>query len=205
MSWRLVLGDGSGLVPLAGAMNMAIDLALLESVQAGGSPVLRFYRWSPACLSFGRNQCARDTYDPVVVAACSIDVVRRPTGGLAVLHDAEVTYSVIAPIGAIGRPREAYVRINAWLVAALREFGVAAVLAPPLARGGVPAGGEPCFARPAAGEVVAGGRKLIGSAQRCERHCILQHGSILLDGDQRRVHRLERVAPGRTTPAGSPA
>jgi lipoyl(octanoyl) transferase len=205
-AWRLILGGGSGgLAPRSGAENMAIDQTLFESVVAGGAPVLRFYLWSPACLSLGRNQPARDIYDAGTARACGIGIVRRPTGGLAVLHDAEVTYSISAPTFLIGKPRAAYARVNAWLVAALAGLGVAAVVAPAAARGGAwRAGGgvAPCFAVPAAGEVMAGGRKLVGSAQRCEARCILQHGSILVRGDQARVRLLERQ-PGAAPAGGS--
>ena len=171
---------------------MAVDHALLESVQAGGAPALRLYLWNPPTLSFGRNQRARDVYDAARAAAAGIDVVRRPTGGLAVLHDRELTYCVLAPLEPLGGPRRAYELINDALVAALRSLGVAASRA----RGGRARAPhhdtlEPCFQEPAAGEVVAGGRKVIGSAQRCERRVLLQHGSILLDGTQTTVQHLQ--------------
>ena len=85
--WRLVLGDGVTEGPRDGATNMALDQALLDAVCGGAAPVLRLYRWSPATLSFGRNQPARGLYDPVEAARRGIDFVRRPTGGQAVLHD----------------------------------------------------------------------------------------------------------------------
>lgn len=208
MEWRLVLGtggmqslagaigsDGSAAAchspPIdaaAGALNMAVDEALLQSVQSGGPPVLRFYTWAPACLSLGRNQPARGLYDAARAAAAGIDIVRRPTGGLAVLHDRELTYCVLAPLDLLGGPRAAYAAINAALVDGLRASGVpveqAAHAAP---RAPVHASDAPCFRTPAAGEVVARGRKLAGSAQRCERGALLQHGSILLSGSQARV------------------
>lgn len=172
---------------------MAVDHALLASVQAGGRPVLRLYRWEPACLSFGRNQHAAGIYDPSRLAAAGLDVVRRPTGGLAVLHDRELTYCVLAPMALLGGPRAAYLLINEALVDALRRLGVPAEVA------GSGGGGDPrrdtthpCFTAPAAGEVIAAGRKLIGSAQRCEGRTILQHGSMLLDGSQDRVRTLVR-------------
>jgi lipoyl(octanoyl) transferase len=220
VTWRLVLGGGGRLQPLRGAANMALDAALFESVLAGGPPVLRFYLWAPACLSLGRNQPARAIYDPKLASAHGIDIVRRPTGGLAVLHDAEVTYSLMAPMQILGRPRAAYVRANEWLIAALTRLGISAAVAPAHARGGGWRPGQPvapCFAEPAAGEILAAGRKLVGSAQRCERRCILQHGSILLSGDQRRVQLLQRAPAGAAVrqaagappvdppPAGQPA
>ena len=221
--WRLVHGDGgarngpsASIEPLDGAANMAVDVALLESVKAGGTPVLRLYRWDPACLSFGRNQPTRERYDRRAAAERGIDLVRRPTGGQAVLHDDELTYAVIAPVAVIGKPRAAYGRINEALVAGLSRLGVRAALAGsggPGSGGG--AGGGPgraaveaedagvvagqrsagrgssgpdwdaaCFRRPERGEVVVGGAKLVGSAQRMESRTILQHGSILVGGSQ---------------------
>lgn len=199
--WRLILGDGGGLAPADGPSNMGIDVALLEAVRLGAAPVVRFYRWSPACLSFGRNQPARGLYDLAAAAARGIDFVRRPTGGQAVLHADELTYAVVAPVAVIGRPRDAYRRINQALVTGLRAVGLRAELAPAPALASPRAGPTPgpdgagnarttrewsmaCFRRPEAGEVVASGRKLVGSAQRMEGRVILQHGSLLLGGSQ---------------------
>lgn len=196
-AWRLVLGTGTaggrGVVgppdtAAPGALNMAVDEVLLEAVLRGGPPALRFYTWAPACLSLGRNQPARDLYDRGRAASAGIDIVRRPTGGLAVLHDRELTYCVAAPLAPFGGPRAAYAGINRALVEGLRCFGVAAEQATGVRpRGPVHGATEPCFQSPAAGEVVAGGRKLVGSAQRCEHGALLQHGSILLSGSQTRV------------------
>ena len=165
-TWRVLLTE-----PADGPWNMAVDEALLASVQNGAAPVLRLYRWSPACLSFGRNQAAAGIYEPQRLRTAGIDVVRRPTGGLAVLHDQELTYAVVAPAGLLGGPRATYVTINAVLVAALASVGAPAALA-----GGShaarPASLEPCFQAPSAGEVVAGDAKLVGSAQRCEQHTV---------------------------------
>ena len=162
-----------------GAANMAVDHALLESVQAGASPILRFYRWSAPTLSFGRNQVARGVYDH----DSDLPKVRRPTGGLAVLHHREVTYSIAIPAAVLGGPRATYLAVNRALLRGLQQLGVPARLsaAEPRSLFGTV---NPCFAEPAEGEVVARGRKLVGSAQRCERRAILQHGSILLSNDQ---------------------
>jgi lipoate-protein ligase A len=194
VQWRLVLGDGDraghDALHARGATNMAIDQALLESAQAGGPPALRFYQWAPACLSFGRNQTTLDTYDADRLSAAGLDVVRRPTGGLAVLHDCELTYSVTAPADLLGGPRSTYHAINALLVRGLCDIGARAALAGPAHSAERPGSTNPCFQNPAAGEVMARDRdmvregKLVGSAQRCEQRTILQHGSILFDGDQ---------------------
>src|SRR4028119_220945 len=104
--WRLI-----DTPPAPGAWNMAVDEALAESVRQGGLPVLRLYRWSPRCLSLGRNQPARGRYDTAALAARGIDVVRRPTGGRAVLHDRELTYCAALPAALLGGPRPAVPRL----------------------------------------------------------------------------------------------
>ncbi|HET6232851.1 MAG TPA: lipoate--protein ligase family protein [Longimicrobiaceae bacterium] len=180
--WRLL-----DTPPARGAWNMALDQALAASVREGGAPVLRFYRWTPACLSLGRNQPARGRYDLDALHRAGVEVVRRPTGGRAVLHDRELTYSVAVAEGALGSPREAYAAINRALVGGLRRLGVPAQLQPETGvRAPVPSL-APCFKDPTEGEVVVAGRKLVGSAQRREDGVILQHGSLLLDGDQSEV------------------
>lgn len=203
-------GTGWGLLrhvsdqPAAGsAANMAIDAALLEAVQRGAAPVLRLYRWDVPTLSFGRNQPAAGLYDEAEAARRGIAFVRRPTGGQAVLHADELTYTVAAPVDVIGRPREAYRRINEALVAGLRRLGVDAAVArearaagavpPPVdgrGRARSPDWSAACFRAPAEGEVVVVGRKLVGSAQRCEARVILQHGSILISGSQTAAEEL---------------
>jgi lipoate-protein ligase A len=173
------LVDGPG----PGAWNMAVDEALVESVDAGRSvPVLRLYRWRPPCLSLGFAQ-PFEAADAEFCAANGVDVVRRPTGGRAVLHHLELTYSVLAPLGRGPFTHDlqaAYKAICRALVVGLRELGVPAELS------GEPEGEHirpteviPCFIGPAAGEIVSGGRKLVGSAMRRTGGSILQHGSIL--------------------------
>lgn len=190
--WRLFIDS-----PSDGARNMALDHALFESVQSGAPPALRLYRWDPPCLSLGRNQSAR--YDREQVRARGATLVRRPTGGLAVFHDRELTYAIAAPVPVIGRPRQAYTRISEAIASALRALDVPAEVTQTRSRARAVHSFEPCFASPAAGEVVAGGEKLVGSAQRCERQTILQHGSLLLDGDQSILSELapmiETVSP----------
>src|SRR5262245_44032342 len=183
--WRLIVGVAAdSLLPdaNAGAFNMAVDHALFERVQDGAAPVLRFCRWRPACLSLGRNQTVR--LQRQQLAALDLDVVRRPTGGLAVLHDQELTYSVAVRAGQLGSPRTTYEAINRALLGGLLQLGVPAeAFGADTTRQAFARAGS-CFAGTAPGEVGVGERKLIGSAQRCERRTILQHGSILLAGDQ---------------------
>jgi lipoate-protein ligase A len=178
--WELLLD------PLGrpGADNMAIDQALLEEADRSGRAVLRLYRWDPPCLSFGRNEPALARYDRAAIERLGIGVVRRPTGGRAVWHAHEVTYAVAAPVTAFGSLRESYVAIHERLAAALRALGVDATLASERAPLRPSDGPRACFAAPVGGEVLAGGRKVIGSAQVRHGTAFLQHGSILLDGSQ---------------------
>lgn len=186
----------------SGAANMALDEALMRHAARSSHWTLRIYSWSTATLSFGRNQRALDLYDPARVAAGGVRVLRRPTGGRALLHDAELTYSVTAPVAGAGRLSMAYTRINRLLVHALRAVGVDAQLAG-LDRGrSGPPGAAPCFDHPAPGEIIVGGRKLAASAQWRSEGALLQHGSVLLSGDQSAVASLLRVpVPAPPAPA----
>ncbi len=183
---------------------MALDQALLDAAERTGGAFLRLYRFEPACISFGRNEPARHSYDQDAIARRGIDVVRRPTGGRAVWHQHEVTYAVAAPVTAFGTLREAYRAIHARLVAALRFLGADVTLAPHRPRPPSTALDcvNSCFAAPVGGEVLIAGRKVIGSAQVRQGGALLQHGSILLDGSQamlRAVSRQPSAVSGETT------
>jgi len=178
----------------SGAENMALDHALLEAADRTGRAFLRLYRFAPPCLSFGRNEPARERYDAAAIARLGLDVVRRPTGGRAVWHEHEVTYAVAAPLATFGGLRAAYHAIHARLAAALHTLGVAATLAPDRPR--PPGSPGSCFATPVGGEVLIGGRKVVGSAQVREGHAFLQHGSILLDGSQDVIRAVSRKPQG---------
>lgn len=171
---------------------MAFDEALLRRAAATGEAVLRVYAWSGPTLSLGRNQPARDEYDERALRDRGVAVVRRLTGGRAVLHDREVTYSVTAPEAFGAGLRDAYRRINEILVDGLRSLGVSASIAAPSGRAPLPST-APCFEEPTEGELVLGERKLVGSAQYREGGALLQHGSILVDDDQLLVASLLRV------------
>jgi lipoate-protein ligase A len=147
------------------------------------------YTWSEPTISFGRNQAARGTYDAARARELGIAVVRRPTGGRSLLHHREVTYSVTAPADLAGSLRESYARINRLLVGGLRRLGVTVEIASPRERS-LPPSAAPCFERPAAGELVVDGRKLVGSAQWRDQGAMLQHGSILVEDDQPLVSSL---------------
>ncbi|MDX1522676.1 MAG: biotin/lipoate A/B protein ligase family protein, partial [Anaerolineae bacterium] len=174
-------------------MNMAIEEAILHAVADGDSPpTLRFYQWDPACLSLGYNQ----HWTEVDVSACErlgYTWTRRPTGGKAILHIDEVTYSLIVP-QSDPRIREGIVAsyrvFSGGLSRGLRKVGVEAKQATKeeskahLQAGG---GGPVCFDTPSRYEITWDGRKLIGSAQMRRRKTILQHGSLPLHGDLNRI------------------
>lgn len=191
--WRTLVSR-----PADGAENMATDEALLERARTSGECVMRLYQWARPTLSLGRNQTARGQYDLCRARELGVDFVRRPTGGRAVLHHRELTYSVTGPASQLGSLRESYARVNRLLVAALRRLGVMAAVAP--GRGRAPAPGlSPCFDSPGQGELVLGERKLVGSAQWRDDGAFLQHGSILVDDDQALASQLLR-SPGAPPP-----
>jgi lipoate-protein ligase A len=167
----------------SGAENMARDTALMDRARQTGESVFSIYEWERPTLSLGRNQTARGRYDLGAAEAQGIDVVRRPTGGRALMHHREVTYSVTAPIADDESLHDSYHRINRLLLDGLRRLGVSASEAPVIERTPQP-GTLPCFATPAQGELVADGGKLVGSAQLRQNGALLQHGSILIADDQ---------------------
>jgi lipoate-protein ligase A len=170
--------------PAPGAWNMAVDEALLESA-AGGQATLRFYEWDEPTLSLGYFQAAaaRDEH----AASRNCPLVRRGTGGGAIVHDRELTYSIALPQATLRRTAaELYDLFHETLVQTLAEFGVAAAMykpegnqcETPLKRPSA----DPflCFERRSCGDIVSGDKKIVGSAQRRSRGAVLQHGSILL-------------------------
>jgi lipoyl(octanoyl) transferase len=178
-AWRLLLDE-----PAAGAWNMAVDEVVLDGVASGAAPAtVRFYGWKPACLSLGYFQ----SFDVVDLDTCrtlGIDIVRRPTGGRAILHDRELTYSVALPAAVLGQERgilPSYHRISRALQAGLRALGIITTMAPESAAASMPEHGPVCFDRPSAHEILLHGRKLIGSAQVRRANALLQHGSILVE------------------------
>ncbi len=179
--WRFI---DSG--PGPGPWNLALDEAIFESVRTGASPpTLRLYRWSAPTLSIGYAQDRDRDVDHDACRERGIEVIRRVTGGRAVLHAAELTYSVAAPAGLSGFGAgldAAYRRVSTGLVAGLRLLGLPAALPDPGTRDpSRPPRSAACFATTARHEVAVAGRKLIGSAQRREAGAFLQHGSILIE------------------------
>jgi lipoate-protein ligase A len=171
--WRLV-DDLDARLDAAG--QMAADLAALDAVSRGGPPTLRLYRWRPPALTLGRFQPAADV-DSAACARLGVEVVRRPTGGRALLHGADLTYAVALaePAGTVGVDA-LYRWIAGALIAGLSRLGVTAAVA----RHDGPAGAV-CMATQQGADLRVRDRKVCGSAQVRRRGGILQHGSVLLD------------------------
>lgn len=184
-----------------GATNMARDEAISRAVSAGRQPpTLRLYGWQPPAISLGQSQRV-DSVDEARCQADGIGIVRRPTGGLAILHADELTYSVSLPIThpiAEGDVMTSYRRIAEAIMHALRLLGVPNVGANRVAKEDK-AKGPVCFEAPSDYEVVGAGRKLVGSAQWRRVDGVLQHGSLPLHGDIARIcgYLLDAPVPER--------
>lgn len=165
--------------PADGAWNMAVDEVLLLHAAREGVWSLRFYGWSEATVSLGYFQPIDERQSHAASRHCP--VVRRPSGGGAIVHDRELTYSLAAPIGrAADTGRRLYCLLHAALAEMLCRLGVEARLCPAASSHGGPRGPFLCFQRRAEGDVLFGHAKLIGSAQRRFQNAVLQHGSLLL-------------------------
>ena len=187
-TWRLILSE-----PMPGARNMAIDSAILAAVERGEAlPTLRLYSWNPPCLSLGYSQA----YSDVALQQLSTngwDLVRRPTGGRAILHTDELTYAVIGPKSdprLAGKLMDSYQHISRALFEALSQIGLPVE---------VHTGKNPeahhqpvCFENPSDFEITANGKKIIGSAQARKKTALLQHGSLPLIGDLTRITKALR-------------
>ncbi len=209
-TWRLLIDQ-----PADGAANMARDQALLSSCVGGATPTLRLYSWHSPCLSLGRFQRA-DAIDRAACARAGVAIVRRPSGGRALLHDAELTYAIIAradhpPFGDQSI-LATYRQISLALLAGLRRLGVEADLTPVVRDEGRKTkdessvtssfvlrpssfGSAACFDTPAAYELTVAGRKLVGSAQTRRAGSILQHGAIPLTPHAERLAALLHQPP----------
>jgi len=180
---------------------MALDEALLGRARASGARVVRVYSWSRPTISLGRNQTAGHNWDIDRCRERGVGIVRRLTGGRAILHHREVTYSVVAPIRDGAGLRDDYRAISELLARALADLGIATRSATPTVRMPVPAA-APCFELPARDELVVDGRKLVASAQVREDGAFLQHGSLLNRDDQGWLSELATVAMP-TSPAAT--
>jgi len=184
--WRFIMSDA-----MSPDMNMAVDEAILTAHSEGKvPPTVRFYTWNPATLSIGYFQKSEKEIDTEEVAKRGIGFVRRPTGGRAVLHDKELTYSVIVSEKHPQMPSsvtEAYKVISLGLLYGFQALGLKAEMVSLASeeekeKYSSP-GSSACFDSPSWYELVVEGKKVAGSAQTRQKGVILQHGSILLDMD----------------------
>jgi lipoate-protein ligase A len=183
-TWRLLITPAA-----SGAWNMAVDETILQSIGLGEClPTLRLYAWDPACLSLGHAQPFTDV-DSARFEARGWDVVRRATGGRAILHTDELTYSVIGSVEdpvLAGSVLESYNRLAQGLLLAVKELG----LPVQIKEGKTNDNTIPnpiCFEVPSTYEITVAGKKLIGSAQARKKEGVLQHGSLPLTGDLTRI------------------
>lgn len=186
--------------------NMATDEALFDAACKSGIPVLRLYGWTAATVSLGFAQRASQALNFAELDRRHIAWVRRPTGGRAVLHDMEVTYSVSVPqsdpLYALGL-EASYEWICGPIITALHTVGVQAALAPHNSTGFVSAS---CFTSPGTTDIIVSHRKIVGSAQLRTRDGFLQHGSIVLKNDLEKLFAVVRVSQyGERDAAGSAA
>ncbi len=171
MRWRLI-----GYSERDAALNMAIDEAISESVSAGGPPTVRFYGWSPPAVSIGYFQSLEKEVNTARCREEGVSVVRRRTGGGAVFHDSEITYSVTAPEAMFPKDILAsYREICGWIISSLSLLGIEATFKP-------------------INDIVAGGKKISGNAQTRRGGTLLQHGTILHSVDLERMFSLLRVS-----------
>ena len=183
-TWRLLVTP-----PAYGAWNMALDEAILEHIGCGESiSTLRLYAWDPACLSLGHVQPFTDV-DMARLKERGWEVVRRVTGGRAILHTDEITYSVIAPNDeprVAGTVLDSYNRLAQALLLAVKELDLPAEMK----EGRSVNSSTPnpvCFEVPSTYEITVNGKKLIGSAQARKKEGVLQHGSLPMAGDLTRI------------------
>jgi len=192
-TWRCIV-SGIG----APYENMSIDEALFSSTCRSGVPALRLYGWAPATVSLGFAQRSSEALNFLELGRRHIAWVRRPTGGRAVLHDMEVTYSVSVPesdsLYSMGL-EASYEWLCRPIVAALRSLGVSAELSP---HGSSGFSSASCFTAPGTTDILAHGRKIVGSAQMRTREGFLQHGSIVLKNDLDKLFGV--IRSGSTSP-----
>jgi len=197
MQWRF-LDTGSG----NAGMNMAVDEAMLQTHDAGATPpTLRVYGWQVPTLSLGYAQKTDQEVRLEACRQCGVEVVRRPTGGRAVLHDDEVTYSVVMPITwqeGSHTLTEHYHLIGLALAHAFTRLGLAVRLARPQRSVQERQAPSPaCFAALSRYELSVSGKKLVGSAQKRGQYALLQHGSIPLRLDRQRLFQCLKAPPAQ--------
>jgi len=171
---------------------MAVDETLLEMMgHSDAQPVLRLYAWNPPCLSIGYAQSIADV-NRNHLTNLGWELVRRPTGGRAILHTDELTYAVIGPHTEprlTGGVLESYRRLSGALTLALKNIGLPAQALPHVKKDSAAfSNQEPiCFEQPSNYEITVFGKKLIGNAQARKKTGVLQHGTLPLYGDLTRI------------------
>jgi len=186
--------------PDSGVRNMAADATLLARVQPDRA-VWRWYAWNQPTVSFGRHEAVRDRFSTASLERAGLAAVRRPTGGRALLHVEELTYSAVLPLPKSVGWRDAYTAVNTLLADALRAVGVPVTIAPP--RREQISEGAVCFDAPDEGELLLDGRKLVGSAVWRQGEGYLQHGSLLLRDRQELLASAAHVPLPAVPPAAS--
>jgi lipoyl(octanoyl) transferase len=185
MNWRLIHTP-----PSTGAWNMAVDEAILENIYRGeAKPTLRLYAWNPPCLSLGHAQPFKDV-DVERLKSHGWDVVRRVTGGRAILHTDEITYSVTGNADdeiLSGGVMESYNRLSKALLYAVQSLSLPVKIKEESHTKSVTYQNPVCFEVPSSYEITVDGKKLIGSAQARKKEGVLQHGSLPLTGDLTRI------------------
>lgn len=189
----------------APAFNMALDEALLQWHSQGKiGPTIRFYGWDPATLSIGYFQKVEKEINLQAVQRYRLGFVRRPTGGRGVLHEHELTYSVIVSETYPKMPKgvtESYRVISEGVLEGFKQLGLDAYFAIPKTKAEQEMLKHPrsavCFDTPSWYELVVEGRKVAGSAQTRQKNVILQHGSIILDIDQNKLFDLFKFSSER--------
>ncbi len=196
-SWRLIR-DGFH----SGAHNMSRDEAILVHHARGEvPPTIRIYGWDPPAVTIGYFQRMQGQVDPLGCRSLGFDAVRRPTGGRAVLHHREVTYSIIVSARYLpGSVEETYLAISRGLATGLSGLGLDVEMVQ--ARKARPSSAA-CFEAPSSYELAIDGRKVVGSAQMRSQGVILQHGSVLLEFDPEELGQVlsfpSQVVRRRTT------
>lgn len=160
----------------SGALNMALDEVIMKRVKAGGClPTIRLYKWNPSCVSIGYFQGLKQEIDEDACNEYSVDIVRRQTGGGAVYHDAEITYSLIAPESYFAKDiKKSYQEICHYIVEAMQSLGVMAEFSP-------------------INDILVNHQKISGNAQTRKEGILLQHGTILVRVDVDKMFTLLKV------------
>ena len=175
-----------------GAFNMDFDAKMLENTIKTGIPALRFYGWTPACVSLGRNQDSANI-DADYCEKNGIEIVRRLTGGRALLHDNELTYSFTCSADFLengGSVAKSYKEISGALIKGFQKLGICAEFPQEKPKTAAGLKFEYCMSLSTGADLSFEGKKLVGSAQFRKAGCILQHGSILFDYEPQKIARI---------------